>query len=133
MFHRTDMNSRVFTKQITHSELSSNLKNSGNYPRCRVAVPNEEQQDFLADGLEDLDSVCDDLQLYRTSIFKELEAEILGEGAQLMGLQLIQLELRLGKTPSRSFRPVKSAEILWQFWASSSFGVSLAHDGSWSK
>ncbi|GKB17004.1 retrotransposon protein, putative, ty1-copia subclass [Tanacetum coccineum] len=50
-----------------------------------------------------------------------------------MGLQFIQLELRLGKTPSRSFRPVKSAEILWQFWASSSFGVSLAHDGSWSK
>ncbi|GKB06570.1 hypothetical protein Tco_0834803 [Tanacetum coccineum] len=41
--------------------------------------------------------------------------------------------LELGKTPSRSFRPVKSAEILWQFWASSSFGVSLAHDGSWSK
>ncbi|GJT09131.1 putative ribonuclease H-like domain-containing protein [Tanacetum coccineum] len=39
---------------------------------------------------------------------------------------------RLGKTPSRSFRPVKSAEILWQFWASSSFGVSLTHDGSWS-
>ncbi|GKE09644.1 hypothetical protein Tco_1413195 [Tanacetum coccineum] len=50
-----------------------------------------------------------------------------------MGLQFIQLDLRLGKTPSRSFRPVKSAEILWQFWASSSFGVSLAHDGSWSK
>ncbi|GJX89766.1 hypothetical protein Tco_0343092 [Tanacetum coccineum] len=49
-----------------------------------------------------------------------------------MGLQFLQLELRLGKTPSRSFRPVKSAEILWQFWASSSFGVSLAHDGSWS-
>ncbi|GKA07983.1 hypothetical protein Tco_0687314 [Tanacetum coccineum] len=50
-----------------------------------------------------------------------------------MGLQFLQLELRLGKTPSRSFRPVKSAEILWQFWASSSFGASLAHDGSWSK
>ncbi|GJU77704.1 putative reverse transcriptase domain-containing protein [Tanacetum coccineum] len=65
--------------------------------------------------------------------YKELEAEILGEGAQLMGLHFLQLELRLGKTPSRSFRPVKSAEILWQFWASSSFGVSLAHDGSWSK
>ncbi|GJZ53028.1 hypothetical protein Tco_0607913 [Tanacetum coccineum] len=65
--------------------------------------------------------------------YKELEAEILGERAQLMGLQFIQLELRLGKIPSRSFRPVKSAEILWQFWASSSFGVSLAHDGSWSK
>ncbi|GJS38239.1 hypothetical protein Tco_0563282 [Tanacetum coccineum] len=45
-----------------------------------------------------------------------------------MGLQFIQLELRLGKTPSRSFRPVKSAEILWQFSASSSFGVSLSHD-----
>ncbi|GJZ91323.1 hypothetical protein Tco_0663250 [Tanacetum coccineum] len=65
--------------------------------------------------------------------YKELEAEIFGSGAQLMGLQFIQLELRLGKTPSWSFRPVKSAKILWQFWASSSFGVSLAHDGSWSK
>ncbi|GJZ39587.1 retrotransposon protein, putative, ty1-copia subclass [Tanacetum coccineum] len=40
--------------------------------------------------------------------YKELEAEILGEGAQLMGLQFIQLDLRLGKSPSRSFRPVKS-------------------------
>ncbi|GJW12233.1 hypothetical protein Tco_1578060 [Tanacetum coccineum] len=46
-----------------------------------------------------------------------------------MGIQLLHLELRLGKIPSRSFRPVKSAEILWQFWASSSFGVSLAHEG----
>ncbi|GJX21154.1 ribonuclease H-like domain-containing protein [Tanacetum coccineum] len=65
--------------------------------------------------------------------YKELEAEFWGSSAKLMGLQLLQLELRLGKNPSRSFRPVKSAEILWQFWASSSFGVSLAHDGSWSK
>ncbi|GKB07114.1 zinc finger, CCHC-type containing protein [Tanacetum coccineum] len=65
--------------------------------------------------------------------YKELEAEFLGAGAKLMGLKLLQLELRLGKYPSRSFRPVKSAEILWQFWASSSFRVSLAHDGSWSK
>ncbi|GJT75384.1 hypothetical protein Tco_1042109 [Tanacetum coccineum] len=65
--------------------------------------------------------------------YKELEAEFFGAGAKLMGLQLLQLELRLGKNPSRSFRPVKSAEILWQFWASSSFRVSLAHDGSWSK
>ncbi|GKC02501.1 hypothetical protein Tco_0994111 [Tanacetum coccineum] len=65
--------------------------------------------------------------------YKELEAKILGEGAQLMELQFLQLELRLGKNPSRSFRPVKSAEILWQIWASSSFEVSLAHDGSWSK
>ncbi|GJU43619.1 reverse transcriptase domain-containing protein [Tanacetum coccineum] len=40
---------------------------------------------------------------------------------------------QMGKNPSRSFRPVKSAEILWQFWASSSFGVSLAHDGSWAR
>ncbi|GKA50669.1 hypothetical protein Tco_0743742 [Tanacetum coccineum] len=62
-----------------------------------------------------------------------VEAEFLGGGAKLMGLQFLQLELRLGKNPSRSFRPVKSAKILWQFWASSSFGVSLAHDGSWSK
>ncbi|GJV36275.1 hypothetical protein Tco_1408752 [Tanacetum coccineum] len=66
-------------------------------------------------------------------LWKQLEAVILGEGAQLMGIQFIQLELRLGKTSSRSFRPIKSADILWHFWASSSFRVSLAHDGSWSK
>ncbi|GJS48750.1 deoxyribodipyrimidine photo-lyase [Tanacetum coccineum] len=65
-------------------------------------------------------------------VLQELEAEILGEGAQLVGIHFLKLELRLGRTSSRSFRPVKSAEILWQFWASSSFGVSLAHDGSWS-
>ncbi|GJY92626.1 putative nucleotidyltransferase, ribonuclease H, partial [Tanacetum coccineum] len=45
----------------------------------------------------------------------ELEAEFLEASKKLMGLQLLQLKLRLGKTPSRSFRPVKSAEILWQF------------------
>ncbi|GJS55871.1 hypothetical protein Tco_0629233 [Tanacetum coccineum] len=44
--------------------------------------------------------------------YKELEAEFLGAGAKLMGIQLLQLELRLGKTLSRSFRPVKSAKIL---------------------
>ncbi|GKC37358.1 hypothetical protein Tco_1049742, partial [Tanacetum coccineum] len=49
---------------------------------------------------------------------KELEAEIFGAGAKLMGLQLLKLDFRLGKIPSRSFRPMKSAEILWQFWAS---------------
>ncbi|GJX50468.1 hypothetical protein Tco_0277313 [Tanacetum coccineum] len=65
--------------------------------------------------------------------YKELEAEFLGASAKRTGIQLLQLELRLEKTPSRSFRPVKLAEILWQFWALSSFGVSLAHDGSWSK
>ncbi|GJU17088.1 hypothetical protein Tco_1145054 [Tanacetum coccineum] len=63
--------------------------------------------------------------------YKELEAEFFEAGAKLMGLQLLQLDLRLGKTPSKSFRSVKSAKILWQFWASSSFRVSLAHDGSW--
>ncbi|GJT16748.1 hypothetical protein Tco_0875454 [Tanacetum coccineum] len=65
--------------------------------------------------------------------YKELEAELFGAGSKLMGLQLLQLELRLGKTPSSSFRPVKSVEILWQFWSSSSLRVSLTHDGSWSK
>ncbi|GJU93878.1 hypothetical protein Tco_1318634 [Tanacetum coccineum] len=64
---------------------------------------------------------------------KELEAKIFAAGAKLMGLQLLQLELKLEKNSSRSFRPMKSVEILWQFWASSSFRVSLAHDGSWSK
>ncbi|GJX74734.1 hypothetical protein Tco_0313329 [Tanacetum coccineum] len=38
---------------------------------------------------------------------KELEAEVFGAGAKLMGIQLLQLELILGKIPSRSFRPVK--------------------------
>ncbi|GJR92314.1 hypothetical protein Tco_0264488 [Tanacetum coccineum] len=33
--------------------------------------------------------------------YKELEAEFLEASAKLMGLQLLQLELRLGKTPSR--------------------------------
>ncbi|GJZ32346.1 hypothetical protein Tco_0577782 [Tanacetum coccineum] len=65
--------------------------------------------------------------------YKELEAEFLGASAKLMELQLLQLELRLGKNPSRSFRPVKSAEILWQFWTSYSLRGSLVQDGSWSK
>ncbi|GJV63973.1 hypothetical protein Tco_1474801 [Tanacetum coccineum] len=65
--------------------------------------------------------------------YKKLEVEVLGAGEKLIGLQLLQLELRLGKTPSRSFRPVKSAESLCQFWASCSLRVSLTHDGSWSK
>ncbi|GJU11779.1 hypothetical protein Tco_1134175, partial [Tanacetum coccineum] len=68
-----------------------------------------------------------------SEFYKELEAEILGDEAQFMGLQFLLLELRFGKIPSRILRSVKSAEILWQFWASSSFGVSLAHDGSWRK
>ncbi|GKA46996.1 hypothetical protein Tco_0739879 [Tanacetum coccineum] len=35
--------------------------------------------------------------------YKELEVEIYGEGAKLMGLKFLQLDLRLGKNPSRSF------------------------------
>ncbi|GJV90247.1 hypothetical protein Tco_1538060 [Tanacetum coccineum] len=62
-----------------------------------------------------------------------LNKELDFAGAKLMGLQLLQLELRLEKNPSRSFRPDKSAEILWQFWTSYSLRVSLAQDGSWSK
>ncbi|GJV75873.1 hypothetical protein Tco_1507457 [Tanacetum coccineum] len=64
---------------------------------------------------------------------KELEAKFWCAGTQLIGLQLLQLELRLGKIPSRSFRPVKSAKMFWQIWASYSFRVSLAHGRSWSK
>ncbi|GJV41610.1 hypothetical protein Tco_1420050 [Tanacetum coccineum] len=60
--------------------------------------------------------------------YKELEAKFWCVGTQLIGLQLLQLELRLGKIPSRSFRPVKSAKMFWQIWASCSFRVSLAHD-----
>ncbi|GJZ68882.1 hypothetical protein Tco_0632432 [Tanacetum coccineum] len=54
---------------------------------------------------------------------KELEARFWGEGSQLIGLQLLKLELRLGKNTSRIFKPVKSAEIFWQIWASCSFRV----------
>ncbi|GJZ90048.1 hypothetical protein Tco_0661975 [Tanacetum coccineum] len=79
------------------------------------------------------DALTSELELScEPTFYKELEAESFGEGAKLMGLQLLQLELRFRKNPSRSFRPVKSAKILWQFWASSLFRVSLAHDGSWS-
>ncbi|GJY19493.1 hypothetical protein Tco_0390984, partial [Tanacetum coccineum] len=64
--------------------------------------------------------------------YKELDAHFLAAGSQLMGLQFLQLEPILEKTPSRSFRSVKTADILWQFCASCSFKVSLAYDGSWS-
>ncbi|GJZ39029.1 zinc finger, CCHC-type containing protein [Tanacetum coccineum] len=40
--------------------------------------------------------------------YKELEAEFFRACAKLMGIQLLQLELRLKKIPSRSFRPIKS-------------------------
>ncbi|GJU15228.1 hypothetical protein Tco_1143194 [Tanacetum coccineum] len=45
---------------------------------------------------------------YTTSLTKHYAVR-----QKLMGLQLLLLELRLGKTPSRSFRPMKSAKILW--------------------
>ncbi|GJT87322.1 hypothetical protein Tco_1069039 [Tanacetum coccineum] len=54
-------------------------------------------------------------------------------GIQLIGLQLLQLDLSLGKIPSRSFRPLKSAVIFWLIWASCSLGVPFALDRSWSK
>ncbi|GJZ95078.1 putative reverse transcriptase domain-containing protein [Tanacetum coccineum] len=63
---------------------------------------------------------------YAAKFYKELEADFFGADENLIGLQLLQLELKLGKISSRSFRPVKSAKILWQFWASSSFRVSLS-------
>ncbi|GJS68816.1 hypothetical protein Tco_0683381 [Tanacetum coccineum] len=37
-----------------------------------------------------------------TRFYKELDAEFFRAGAKLIGLQLLQLELRLGKTPSRN-------------------------------
>ncbi|GJZ28087.1 hypothetical protein Tco_0572734 [Tanacetum coccineum] len=41
--------------------------------------------------------------------YKELEAKFWGAIEKLMGLQLLQLELRLGKISSRSFRPVNGS------------------------
>ncbi|GKE87282.1 hypothetical protein Tco_1564757, partial [Tanacetum coccineum] len=56
--------------------------------------------------------------------YKELEAEFFGSCEKLIGLQLLHLELRLGKKPSRSFRPINSSEILWQFWTSYSLKMA---------
>ncbi|GJZ49518.1 hypothetical protein Tco_0603708 [Tanacetum coccineum] len=58
--------------------------------------------------------------------YKELEVEFLGSSVKLMGLQLFQLELRFGKTPSRSFRPIKSAEIFMAFGHSCSLGFTCS-------
>ncbi|GJX70263.1 reverse transcriptase domain-containing protein [Tanacetum coccineum] len=85
-------------------------------------------------GIEDKDYHPPEVQVETFEVKNVgLEAEFLGRSAKLIGLKFLQLELRLGKIPSRSFRPVKSAKILCQFWASISLGVSLAHDSSWSK
>ncbi|GJR33018.1 hypothetical protein Tco_1109250 [Tanacetum coccineum] len=59
------------------------------------------------------------------------EGEIVEKrGTKLIGIQLLQLELRLAKTLSRSFRPLKLAETFWQIWRSCSLRVPLAHDRS---
>ncbi|GJV65252.1 hypothetical protein Tco_1476080 [Tanacetum coccineum] len=65
-----------------------------------------------------------------SEFFKELEAEFFGAGAKLMGLQLLQLELKLGKSFSSSFMPVKSAEILCPFWTSYLLRVSRAQEAA---
>ncbi|GJU88752.1 zinc finger, CCHC-type containing protein [Tanacetum coccineum] len=84
----------------------------------------------IVEGVENSSSIVlakslKEIEVGFPKFYKELEAEILGEGGQLMGLQFIQLELRLGKNPSRSFRPVKSAEILWQFCLQVHLGFHL--------
>ncbi|GJR24737.1 retrotransposon protein, putative, ty1-copia subclass [Tanacetum coccineum] len=43
--------------------------------------------------------------------YKELEAETYGTGAKLMGLQFLQLELRLGKNPSRIPYGLRIAQV----------------------
>ncbi|GKA43803.1 hypothetical protein Tco_0736527 [Tanacetum coccineum] len=47
-----------------------NCKGECHIAKQCTAKKREEQQDFLVDGLEDLDSDCDDLQLHTTCIFK---------------------------------------------------------------
>ncbi|GJT59802.1 hypothetical protein Tco_1003335 [Tanacetum coccineum] len=41
------------------------------------------------------------LQVGFPELYKELEVEILGDEVQLMGIHFLQLELRLGKNPTR--------------------------------
>ncbi|GJT63567.1 retrovirus-related pol polyprotein from transposon TNT 1-94 [Tanacetum coccineum] len=48
-----------------------NCKGEGHIAKQCTAKKRKEQQDFVVDGLEDLDSDCDDLQLHTTYIFKE--------------------------------------------------------------
>ncbi|GJX34174.1 hypothetical protein Tco_0245731 [Tanacetum coccineum] len=57
--------------------------------------------------------------------YKELEAEFWEESAKLMGLKLLQLELRLGKIPSWNSRPIKSAEILCPIWSKNYIGFEI--------
>ncbi|GJS75932.1 hypothetical protein Tco_0725813 [Tanacetum coccineum] len=52
---------------------------------------------------------------------KELEVEILGDKLNSVVHFLQWSQIR--EDPSRSFRPVKSAEILWQFWVSTVEGL----------
>ncbi|GKD16194.1 hypothetical protein Tco_1205352 [Tanacetum coccineum] len=49
-----------------------------------------------------------------------------------MGIQLCQVELRLGKTPFRSFKPLNSTENFWQILELCSLRVPFALDRSWS-
>ncbi|GJV27698.1 hypothetical protein Tco_1384146 [Tanacetum coccineum] len=73
----------------------------------------------------DDDGILDVLSLESRSNVKK--------GSQIMGLQLLQLELRLGKIPSRSFRSLKSAENFCQIPELCSVRVSFSLDRSWSK
>nr|GEV86359.1 hypothetical protein [Tanacetum cinerariifolium] len=60
-----------------------------------------------------------------SEFYKELEAEFLRSGAKIKGMQLLQLELKLGKIPSRSSRPVKLAKNVWQFGLQVHLGFHL--------
>nr|GEU42978.1 putative reverse transcriptase domain-containing protein [Tanacetum cinerariifolium] len=96
-----------------------------------------ENQPIVA-GLEDLlidlaAEILAGLSLARVTYTKNgfpgvqygVRSSFLGAGKQLMRLQILHLELRLGKNPYRSFRPVKSVEYSGSFGHQVRFGFHL--------
>ncbi|GJS09598.1 reverse transcriptase domain-containing protein [Tanacetum coccineum] len=63
-----------------------NCKGEGHIAKQCTAKKREEQQDFLADGLEDLASNCDDLQLHTTSIFKAYHVDAFDSYCNIQGV-----------------------------------------------
>ncbi|GJY05107.1 hypothetical protein Tco_0371047 [Tanacetum coccineum] len=74
MFLSTAINSRF---PLTNNQLRTlfNLRTQATIQDGKVTVQNEEQTEFLADGLEEFDLDYDDLQLNTTSIFKADHAD----------------------------------------------------------
>ncbi|GJW62109.1 hypothetical protein Tco_0111444 [Tanacetum coccineum] len=92
--------------------------------RMELYMQNREHGRMIPESVEN----CNTPKIWYAAEWKQWGAT---SSSQLMGLQLLQPELRLEKTPSRSFRPLKSAKNFWQKLCS--LRVPFALDRSWSK